>query len=43
LVDEEAAVFDDPLASQEVAEAETTWRALGAVRAAVSTVVLDRQ
>jgi phosphopantetheinyl transferase len=43
LVDEEAAAFDDPLASQEVAEAETTWRVLGAIRAAVSTVVLDRQ
>jgi phosphopantetheinyl transferase len=43
LVDEEAAAFDDPLTPQEVAEAETTWCALGAVRAAVSTVVLDRQ
>ena len=43
LIDEEAAAFDDPLASQGVAEARTTWRALGAIRAAVSTVVLERQ
>ena len=43
LIDEEAAAFDDPHASMGVAKAETTWRVAGALRAAVSIVVLERQ
>ena len=42
-IGEEAAAFVDPHASMRVVEAETTWRAQGALRAAVSMVVLERQ
>jgi phosphopantetheinyl transferase len=43
LIDDDAAAFEDPQVSMRVAEAETTWRAQDALRAAVSMVVLERQ
>jgi phosphopantetheinyl transferase len=42
-LDEKAAAFDDSHVPLRGAEAETTWRTFGALRAAVSTVVLKRQ